>query len=576
MSAQKEQLAQNYFDRGEFEKAIINFQDLLKEQPYNFYYYQKNIDCFQQLQQYDKAQTLILDRLEKFKQGNYLVDLGYNFQLQKKDLEAKKNYNLAIERIKKNSDEVYSIAQTFEQKALFDYALLAYQTALSINSKYQFNYQMAVLYGQKGDVTKMIDTFLDDAIQNPINTIRTQNQLSRFMNDDKSLAFNDLLRKALLIRIQKSQDVFWNDFLSWYYVQLKEYGKAFVQEKAIYKRNPESFSSIVQLGQLAMDEKDVEAATEILSFVLQNTNDLDLQIQANSYLVDAKIKSAKPVDYTKINQELDDLIKKFGVSPYSISLLQLKAHFAAFNLKDAELAKVILKNALEMPLNQTQTAETKMELADVFLFEEKFNQALLLYSQIQEDGNNSPIAQEASLKIAKTSYFKSDFEWASHQLKILKSVSTSLIANDAMDLFLLINDNTVEDSTQVALKKFARADFLLFQDKKPDALLAFQNILKDHKGKEIEPPTRLRIGKIYEHFGDYTNALENYNQIITNFKECIYVDEALFFSAEIYAQMNEPEKAKPMYEALIFKHEDSIYFVEAQKKFRKLRGDSSL
>ena len=286
------------------------------------------------MQQYDKAQTLILDRLEKFKQGNYLVDLGYNFQLQKKDLEAKKNYNLAIERIKKNSDEVYSIAQTFEQKALFDYALLAYQTALSINSKYQFNYQMAVLYGQKGDVTKMIDTFLDDAIQNPINTIRTQNQLSRFMNDDKSLAFNDLLRKALLIRIQKSQDVFWNDFLSWYYVQLKEYGKAFVQEKAIYKRNPESFSSIVQLGQLAMDEKDVEAATEILSFVLQNTNDLDLQIQANSYLVDAKIKSAKPVDYTKINQELDDLIKKFGVSPYSISLLQLKAHFAAFNLKD--------------------------------------------------------------------------------------------------------------------------------------------------------------------------------------------------------------------------------------------------
>ena len=186
------------------------------------------------------------------------------------------------------------------------------------------------------------------------------------------------------------------------------------------------------------------------------------------------------------------------------------------------------------------------------------------------------MAQEASLKIAKTSYFKTDFEWASHQLKILKSTSTSLIANDALDLFLLINDNTVEDSTQVALKKFARADFLLFQDKKQDALLAFQNILKEHKGKEIEAVTLLRIGKIYEKLSDFNQALSYYNQIINNNKESIYIDEALFFSAEIYLQLNDVEKAKPLYEALIFKHEDSIYYVEAQKKFRKIRGDTNL
>ncbi len=574
--AQKEQLAQNYFDRGEFEKALINYQDLIKEQPYNSLYYQKTVDCYQQLKQFDKSKALILDRLEKYKQGSFLVDLGFNYQLQKNTIQAKKQFDLAIECIKKNPDEVYSIALVFEQKALVDYALLAYQTALTLNSKYQFNYQIAVLYGQKGDVDKMIDTFLNESFQNPLNTVRIQNQLSRFMVEDKSLAFNETLKKALLIRIQKSQDVFWNEFLSWYYVQMKEYGKAFIQEKAIYKRNPESFNSIIGIGQLAIEEKDQESATEILSFVLQNTKDLDLQIQANTYLMEAKIKEAPEKEYTKIDQELDALIKQFGISTYTLSLQKLKAHFVAFNLKEAEKSKIILKNALELPLQPKQVAEIKMELADVFLFEEKFNQALLYYSQIQEEGNNSQLAQEASLKIAKTSYFKTDFEWASHQLKILKSTSTSLIANDAMDLFLLINDNTVEDSTQVALKKFARADFLLFQDKKQDALLAFQNILKEHKGKEILPATYLRIGKIYESSLDFTNALEQYNQILTNFKECIYVDEALFFSAEIYLQLNEVEKAKPLYEALIFKHEDSIYYVEAQKKFRKLRGDTNL
>jgi len=160
---------------------------------------------------------------------------------------------------------------------------------------------------------------------------------------------------------------------------------------------------------------------------------------------------------------------------------------------------------------------------------------------------------------------------------VLKSASSQLIANDALDLFLLISDNTVEDSTQVALKKFARADFLLYQNKKEEALSQFQLILKDHKGEEIEPVTLLRIGKIFEKKGDFAKALENYNTIITNHKESINIDEALYFSAEIYnLQLKDTEKAKPLYEEIIFKHEDSIYYVDSRNKFRKLRGDTNL
>jgi tetratricopeptide (TPR) repeat protein len=182
----------------------------------------------------------------------------------------------------------------------------------------------------------------------------------------------------------------------------------------------------------------------------------------------------------------------------------------------------------------------------------------------------------ANLKIAKTSYYKGDFKWANHQLEVLKAASTQLIANDALDLFLLISDNTVEDSTQVALKKFARADYLLFQDKKQDALAAFQAILKENKGDAIEPVTLLRIGKIYESTADYTAALACYKQISDNFKECIYIDEALFYSAELHSQLNDFEVAKPLYEEIITKHEDSIYYVTAQKKYRKLRGDKDI
>ncbi len=574
--SQNEQLAQNYFDRGEFEKAMVSYEELLKTQPNNSNYFQKTVECYQQLQQFDKAEKSIQERLNKFKQSNLLIEMGYNYQLQKQPEKSKSFFDEAIDKIKKNPNEVYTIGYTFERKALIDYAILAYETGKSLEPKFNFNYQLAMLYGQKGDTDTMIEKFLIESYDNAQSITMIQNQLSRFMTEDATLAFNESLKKALLIRVQKTQDIFWNQYLSWYFVQLKEYGKAFIQEKAIYKRNPESFSNIVNLGQLAIDEDDEVAATEILNFVLENTSDDYLKIQAHSYLMEMKIKKAQPKDFQSINAEFDQLIKQFGVSSNSLNLVKLKAHFTAFNLKNIDQAKNTLKELLELQLNREQTATIKMELADILLLEEKFNQALLYYSQIETDANNSPVGQEASLKIAKTSYYQSDFNWANQQLKVLKSASTQLIANDALDLFLLISDNTVEDSTQVALKKFARADFLLFQDKKPEALNAFKNILTENKGDKIEAVTYLRIGKLYEQAGNFTEALSNYKQILDNYKDCIYIDEATFFSAEVYNQIGDVEKAKPLYEAIIMNNEDSIYYVQAQKKYRQLRGDKEL
>ena len=575
--SQNDQLALNYFDKGDFEKAKLSYEELLKSQPGNGFYFQKLIDSYQQLQQYDLSERMIQDRINKFQQGSLLVELGYNYQLRKDESKAKRYYNEALEKIKKNPNEVYAIASVFERKVLIDYALQAYQLAISIEPKFNFNFQMAMLYGQLGNTTMMIEKFLTEAQANPQNTIVIQNQLTRFMTEDGEATFNESLRKALLLRAQKDQDIFWNQFLSWFYVQQKEYGKAFIQEKAIYRRDPETFSNIVNLAQLAVEEGDPETAKEIFTFVLDNTRDIDLLIQSHYYLIEMRINSATEKELKPIETELALRLKEFSVSPYSLSLQILNAHFLTFNMKNPEQGKTILKTALELPLNKYQIAEVKMELADILLFEEKFNQALIYYSQIEEDLKNDVVGHEASLKAAKTSYFKADFLWAQKQFKELKSASTQLIANDALEYFLLINDNTVADSTQTALKKFARADYLLYQNKNTEALAQFQSILKEFKGQEIEPVTLLRLGKTYEKLNDYNLALSQYQEIIDKHPECIYIDEALYFSAELYnKKLNVPEKAKPLYEKILFGHEDSIYFIDARKKFRQLRGDSNL
>ena len=181
--AQNEQLAQYYYEKGDFEKAKIGFEELLQNVPQNTQYFLRTIDCYQQLQLFDIAEKAIKERFDKYKQSNLLVELGYNFQLRKDDTKAKVYYDQAVERIKKNPNEIYSISNAFERKVLLDYALKSYKIATELNPNFNFNYQMGLLYGQLSNMEMMISTFLDEAYANPQNAIRIQNQLVRFMVD---------------------------------------------------------------------------------------------------------------------------------------------------------------------------------------------------------------------------------------------------------------------------------------------------------------------------------------------------------------------------------------------------------
>ena len=230
---------------------------------------------------------------------------------------------------------------------------------------------------------------------------------------------------------------------------------------------------------------------------------------------------------------------------------------------------------MKLNISEFQEAEVKLLLADILVLQERFNEALIFYSQIQLSLKNSTISQEARFKVAKTSYYKGDFDWAESQLKILKSSTSQLIANDALDLKLLISDNKWEDSTQTALKYYAKADLFAFQNKTDEAISLLDKILEEHKGESIIDQALFQQAKLFEKKKQYNKAEANYLKIIADYREDILADDAHYYLAELYnTHLAKPEEAKQLYEKIIFDFEDSIYFIESRKKFRMLRGDS--
>lgn len=575
--AQNEQLALDYFEKGDFEKAVTLLEVISNKQPTNLYYFEKVITCYQRLNQLEKAEKLIVTQKSKFFNPVFLIELGYNYQLQKSNSKALNQYELALKEVQKQPSYVYQIANAFEKKSLLDWTLKTYQIAQTENPNFNFDYQLAIIQGQLGNVDLMTEKLLDYSVHSNENLKLVQNYLARFISDDVNGTFTVYLKKALLIRTQQTTDVYWNQFLSWLYVQQKEYGKAFIQEKAIYKRKPESFYNIVTLAQLAINNKQKEDAQNILQFVLENTQDIALQMQAHHFLLQMRVETSDVADYEIINNELNLLLKKYGISPYSLNLQILSAHFNAFYRKLPREGIQTLNNTLKLPLNVREEANVKMELADIMVFDEKFNQAILYFAQIEENVKNDELAHEASMKMAKANYYKGDFDWALQQVKILKQSSSLLIANDAVALYLLITDNSVQDSTRTDLKAYAKADLLLYQKKNDLALQQFQTIIENYKDESILDDVLLKIGQIFEEKKNYIQALEYYNKILENHKESVYIDEALYYSAELYfKQLNDSVKAKPLYEKVVLEHPDSIFYTEAQQQYRKIRGDKAL
>ena len=101
-------------------------------------------------------------------------------------------------------------------------------------------------------------------------------------------------------------------------------------------------------------------------------------------------------------------------------------------------------------------------LADLLVVQEEEWEAILLYSQVEKSFKENPIGHEAKFRRARISYFQGEFDWAQAQLDVLKASTSKLIANNAMDLSLLITDNTGLDTSK-AMQMYARAELLAFK-----------------------------------------------------------------------------------------------------------------
>jgi tetratricopeptide (TPR) repeat protein len=204
-------------------------------------------------------------------------------------------------------------------------------------------------------------------------------------------------------------------------------------------------------------------------------------------------------------------------------------------------------------------------------------EASLLYSQVDLDFKYDVLGHEARLRNAKVSFYAGDFLWAQAQIGVLKSSTSKLIANDALELSLRITDNLAIDSYSVPLSWFASAELLRVQHRYTEALLTLDSLVAEYPMHPLGDDVLYERYRIAYALQNYSEAATYLEKLLEFFPNDILVDNALLDLGKLYEdRLKEPEKARSYYERLLFEQTGSIFVPEARERFRRLRGDAPI
>jgi tetratricopeptide (TPR) repeat protein len=580
-SNQKIGLANAYYQASEYDKAISIYRELA-DSPRNISYIHTNYLELLYIKQYNEEAEKYLKKVNKIFPTNisYQVDMLDFFITINDSTKAEKIYNDIEGQVLENLGNLRAAAQFLINKQHREYAEQLYLAARNImRDPNAFAIQLATLYRYSNKKDKMVDEYLKYATERTGNIRYVKNMLQMSLTEDEEL--QSFVAK-IMEQMQKAQQIdIYADLLIWANLQLENFYGAFIQARAIDKRNQLQGQTSLEIGQLAFDNESFDVAEMIFTYVANTYPNSNNYISAKQMMIrtqELQIKNSFPIDTTAIRNlvfSYEDLVQEMGLSNYTLEAYRQQALLHALYLNEHEIAIKMLKEVIDFPnADQDMIAQAKLNLGDIYVITEQPWESVLLYYQVEKSHKNENLGELAKLKNAKLSFYKGEFELAQEHLDILKNATRREIANDAMDLSLLIKNNTILDSTQKALRAYADVDLLIYQNKYLMAQKTLDSLIIEYKEHPILDELLWLKAKRTKETGEYETAIDQLHRIVFDMPYDILTDDALFEMAKIYEeQLNDFTKAQEYYQQLLTEYPGSLYVAESRKRFRKLRGD---
>lgn len=577
-----QQLAQHYYSNGEYGKALIYYEKLFDANPSKFNF-TRYLECLIQTGDDKNAEKILKKQVKNNRSDNeYQIMLAKFYEERSESDKAEEIYSELVDNLSSSPRDIIGLYNSFKGQGKSDWAFKTLEKGRKLLKKtYPLNFQFAEYYGSIGETEKMMNEYLDLLDYHSTYITSLQRILSKqidFENEDSEEY--EFLKNALISRTQKNpNNEVYAEMLTWLFIQRQNFNAALVHVKAIDKRNDYNGRMVFELGEICRENKDFTVAKKAFQYVIDLGEESPYYLHAQNAILNVRfleVTTLRNFSETEIQETVltyEAALNKFGKNGRTLSLILELAHIQAFYANQAEDAIKLLTESMEIQnLTDMQRAEVKMLLADIHVLHGDIWEASLLYMQIDKDFKYENIGHEAKFKNARIFYYDGEFNFAQSQLDVLKQGTSQLIANDALNLSLLITENFGLDSNYQAMYWFAQADLLIEQHRYDDAYVYFDSITKTYPGHSLGDDILLKKAKAFELKGQWNEAIAMLDKLLDYYGTDILADDALFELGDIYENhLLDSKKAAEYYKAILFNHKGSLFTSEARKRFQKIR-----
>lgn len=597
-----EKLAMQYYKDKEYDKAIELFEKIHSKKPssYIYYYYYSSL---LETERYAEAEKMVKKQVKSFPNvQRYKVDLGYVYERSGDNAKAEKSYQDLLKNLQAKEYAVQELYSAFYSRMKIDYAIEAIQKGRRLlNNPTLLSKELIGLYQNLNQTDKIIEEVLalvkDDNNQQYLEQAKTAIQ-NMLMDDEDNQKYNTVKTNLQKYSQKNPNNLNYLTLLYWINQLHKEYGEALVLAKAIDKRLKTEGIKTYELAGVAAENKDYATAIEALEYIINRGEETHNYTQAKMKILDVRYQQlistspVKMVDALNLEKDFKKVITENGLHSGTMDWIRKYAHLLAFYVNKPQEAIDLLNQAMNNTRDVKEKNQYKIDLADVQLYMGDVWDATLNYSQVDKDMPNDALGNEAKYKNAKLSFYIGEFEWAKSQLDVLSAATSKLVSNDAIYFSLLISDNQEEEeeeddedtttyllfsnpSTNLPLKKYAEADFLIFQNKDDQALVELDSVITLSPFGPLVDDALYQKALIYIKQKNYLGAEALLKKIEESHGGELLGDDAAYKLAELYEYyLKDIPKAMEYYMKVIQDYSSSLYVIEARKRYRALRGDT--
>ena len=575
-----EALAYQYYQQADYEKAAVLLEKLFNSTK-NDGYFELYFNSLVKIKKYKEAEAILKKLIkENPDKSQYTIALGRVYQENGRIDEANKIFQEAINQTPKDENKFRQLANDFYRFEAYDMAIATFMQGRKVFADDQmFGFELLSIYRYKKDKVMLIQEYMNVLTNTPQLLPQAQNAMSSIFEDNRDY---QLLQTALLKKIQKDpQAEVFTEMLIWQYIQQQDYEMALRQLIAQDKRTKGDGSFLFNTANTFMANKAYSTAIKAYEYILTKGTENEIYVLAKVSLINAKYEMVIAGKYdtqaiVPLADEYQEILIKYGKNAQTLFALKKLAYLQAYYLNDLKKAEETLESGLKIQgVQQAEIGQLKIDLGDIYVLSKQPWEAILVYEQVAKQFENQVIGNEARYRAAKLNFYIGDFKYAKSQADVLKAATSALIANDALNLSLLISDNLQSKNDSLALVMYADADMLQFMNKMPLALAKLDSIDIMFPKNSLTDDVLMAKANIYIKTNDLTNAVTALKTLITDHNTSIWRDDALFTLADILEKkLNNPEEAKKLYQQLMNDYPGSMFNAEARKRFRNMRGDN--